>query len=45
MGERQKPNPPEPERKTQRVVPVRRKIGGNPGNLRKREEWFKKRSG
>jgi hypothetical protein len=45
MSESQKPSTQESERKTPRSIPVRRKIGEPPGNLRKREEWFKKRSG
>lgn len=36
---------PEEQKKTvPRPVPVRQKIGEPPGNLRKREEWFRKRS-
>jgi len=31
-------------KKAPRPLPVSRKIGEAPGNLRKREEWFEKRS-
>ncbi len=31
--------------KTRRTTPVRENPGERPGNLRKREEWFRKRSG
>ena len=43
-SEREKPKP-EDEKKPPRPVPVPRKIGEAPGNLRKRERWFRKRSG
>jgi hypothetical protein len=46
MGDDTKPkSQPEPEKKIQRPTPVPRKIGEPPGNLRKREQWFRKRSG
>jgi hypothetical protein len=34
----------EEEKKAPRPVRVPRKIGEPPGNLRKREQWFRKRS-
>jgi hypothetical protein len=36
---------PDEEKKNPRPARVPRKIGEPPGNLRKREEWFRKRSG
>ena len=42
--EKQKSKPVD-EKKTQRPVRVARKIGEPPGNLRKREQWFRKQSG
>jgi hypothetical protein len=41
--EKQKPKQDE-EKKDPRPAPVPRKIGEAPGNLRKREQWFRKRS-
>ena len=42
----EKPNPkPEEEKKAPRPVRVPRKIGEPPGNLSKRQRWFRKRSG
>jgi hypothetical protein len=40
-----KKSKPEEEKKPPTPVRVPRKIGESPGNLRKREEWFRKRSG
>jgi hypothetical protein len=36
---------PVDEKKAPRPVRVPRKIGEPPGNLRKREQWFRKQSG
>ena len=43
-GEKEK-SKPQDEKKSPRPAPVPRKIGEAPGNLRKREHWFRKRSG
>jgi hypothetical protein len=43
-GEKQNAKPDE-EKKAPCPVRVPRKIGEPPGNLRKRERWFRKRSG
>jgi hypothetical protein len=32
------------EKKPPRPTPVRKKIGEPPGNLQRREEWFRKRA-
>lgn len=40
----QKENAPQ-DKKPTRPAPVPRKVGEPPGNLRKREDWFRKRSG
>jgi hypothetical protein len=46
MGDDEKQkSKPEDEKKPPRPVRVARKIGETPGNLRKREQWFRKRSG
>ena len=40
-----KPDDSEPEEKDVPVPPVGKKIGESPDTLRRREEWFRKRSG
>jgi len=46
MGENEKQtSKPDKKRKAPSPVRVTRKIGEPPGNLRKREQWFRKRSG
>jgi hypothetical protein len=45
MANDEKQSKPEEKRKAPRPVPVPRKVAEPPGNLRKREEWFRKRSG
>jgi hypothetical protein len=46
MGNDEKPkSKPDEEKKAPRPARVQRKIGEPSGNLRKREQWFRKRSG
>jgi hypothetical protein len=46
MADQEKTKPkPDEETKPPRTLPFKRKVGEPPGNLRKREEWFRKQSG
>ena len=46
MGENENPSSkPDEKKKVPTPVRVARKIGEAAGNLRKREQWFRKRSG
>ena len=45
MADEKQKSKPEEEKNAPRPVRVPRKISEPPGNLRKREQWFRKRSG
>jgi hypothetical protein len=45
MADEKQDAKPEKEKKAPRPAPVPDKIGEPPGNLRKREQWFRKQSG